>query len=339
MPNDDDNNENNDNEVAAAPTSNEPDHVDTIDIESIPSLEREACIRAVFDAFFTEGGTAYTRDEIPVSRWYCSACLRAEMGSVRRAREEFGQGLNVSEAVLQTIGKLEPPLKHIHAVLIGASEAMGKLEFYLPRYDNLLRHVRRFCAHQPRRARKVARALRDRLRELAASAVYRNPADYGSVYEETAYPKLLPVPLTVPGSASPASIFAAHERALLGVAKRKRERKVKQREALDEPAIPEAGTEAAVGQEQGGEEELLDDSSATEHSTESEGEAKLERSAQSDLLGRKRKRQKQLDSELEKRYAVDESLLFDPAASGGAESQDLPRGRQALHRSSSTELD
>lgn len=64
---------------------------------------RQHAIDQVF-AHFIEGGTAYTRNGIPTPRMYCKGCLDNEIQSVRRAREEFGQGMNASVDVLRSIG-------------------------------------------------------------------------------------------------------------------------------------------------------------------------------------------------------------------------------------------
>ena len=65
---------------------------------------RQQAIDQVF-AYFIEGGTAYTRNGVPTPRMYCKACLDNEIQSVRRAREEFGQGMNASVDVLRSIGE------------------------------------------------------------------------------------------------------------------------------------------------------------------------------------------------------------------------------------------
>lgn len=192
---------------------------------------------------------------------------------------------------------------------------MGRLEFWLPRYNSLLGHVRKYCPNQTRAARKQAQGLYLRIRDLNYS-VYRNPADFGSVYEETAYPKYTQNDddLLRPGSAAPAQIFAAHEQSLLKIAKTKRKRRQEARNKLDRIAGPSGSrhTEEGVDADEGDEV----DSSETEVSEpDDQGKGHAD-------IARKRER---LDLQLEKRHTIDENLLYNPDSSNPI--PDMPDGR------------
>lgn len=204
--------------------------------------------------------------------------------------------------------------------------ALGKLEFWLPRHENLLHHVRKRCLYQSRFSRRFARVLYARLRSLSSSSIHRHPADYGSVYEATALPKYAgertrDLDLLVPGAGGPNQVFAAHERGLLKRAKGARRAKQKQRSKLDEsrPApAPRADEAGAVTLEQH-DRDTESDSSATQV-TDDEAEWQNDVPGQ-ESFARKRRR---YDRELETRYAIDEELLYQPAEA--VEALTLPEG-------------
>jgi hypothetical protein len=65
----------------------------------------EATAIVKLHSFFHRGGTAYTLNDKAVSRYYCKACLEHEIGVVRAAREQYGQGTNATDDVLRNIGE------------------------------------------------------------------------------------------------------------------------------------------------------------------------------------------------------------------------------------------
>ena len=106
--NDNDNVNHDDPAAAAAPDTNDNHASESATlISAIQAATRSQAIERVY-AYFTKGATAYTRDDVPTARMYCTACLENEIKAVREARQQFGQGTNASLEVLTSIGKPAP---------------------------------------------------------------------------------------------------------------------------------------------------------------------------------------------------------------------------------------
>ena len=101
---------------------------------------KTTAIRRIY-AHFYKGGPAYKIKEVVYHRYYCKACLDNETAAVKAAREEYGQqGRDASVEVLQAI-------------------AMGRIEFFTPRHDLMLDHLRLYCEHATEELQEEAKSL------------------------------------------------------------------------------------------------------------------------------------------------------------------------------------
>ena len=177
--------------------------------------ERKSSATAWIYSQFHKGGPAYRVKEAVYHRYYCNACLAHETAAVKTAREQYGQqGRGVTADVLRTI-------------------AMGRIEFFTPRQDLMLEHLRLYCQHVLPDTPKEANTIHRILSQLS-SDVYTNPYDFGSIYEILAHPKTPKgkLDLLVPGSASPANIFKGHERSLLRRSSKRQKEKARNKQRI-----------------------------------------------------------------------------------------------------------
>lgn len=186
---------------------------------------------------FRKGAPAYTVRETVFHRYYCNYCLENEIAAVKIAREQYGQqGRDASLEVLRSI-------------------AMGRIEFYTPRHDHMLEHLRLYCEHVTSDISKEVRATWRILAQNTGST-YINPYDFGSIFELLAFPKTPQghLDLLVPGSASPAMIYQCQERALLkrSSLKEKRRGEIRKRAKFDTKAPAELDPSATEASDEEG---------------------------------------------------------------------------------------